>query len=55
MTASYCFGIWAELMNEEGAAAAMLARLLHHAHIFSLKKDTNKMKDRLQAGMVDFE
>jgi DNA replication protein DnaC len=30
-----------------------LDRLLHHAHIFSLKGDSYRMKDRLKIGVVD--
>ncbi len=55
MTSNKAFGKWAELMNDEAVATAMLDRLLHHAHIFSLKGDSYRMKDRLQVGMVDFE
>lgn len=55
MTSNKPFGKWAELMNDEAVATAMLDRLLHHAHIFSLKGDSYRMKDRLQVGMVNFE
>lgn len=55
MTSNKPFGKWAELMNDEAVATAMLDRLLHHAHIFSLKGDSYRMKDRLKVGMVNFE
>lgn len=55
ITSNKPFGKWAELMNDEAVATAMLDRLLHHAHIFSLKGDSYRMKDRLQVGMVNFE
>jgi len=55
MTSNKVFGKWAELMNDEAVATAMLDRLLHHAHIFSLKGDSYRMKDRLKVGIINFE
>ena len=55
LTSNKPFGRWAELMSDEAAATAMLDRLLHHAHILSLKGDSYRMKDRLKAGAVAFE
>ena len=55
MTSNKPFGKWAELMNDEAVATAMLDRLLHHAHIFSLKGDSYRMKERLKVGMVNFD
>ena len=55
MTSNRAFGKWAELMSDEAVATAMLDRLLHHAHVFSLKADSYRMKDRLRVGAVGFD
>lgn len=55
LTSNKPFGKWAELMSDEAVATAMLDRLLHHAHVLSLKGDSYRMKDRLKAGAVNFE
>lgn len=54
MTTNKSFGKWGELMSEDAVATATLDRLLHHAHVFSLKGDSYRMKDRMKAGVVDF-
>lgn len=53
ITTNKAFGRWAEILNDEAIATATLDRLLHHAHIFSLKGDSYRMKDRLKIGVVD--
>jgi DNA replication protein DnaC len=55
VTSNKSFGRWAELMSDEAVATAMLDRLLHHAHVLSLKGDSYRMKDRIKAGLVDFD
>ncbi len=55
ITSNKSFGKWAELMSDEAVATAMLDRLLHHAHVLSLKGDSYRMKDRLKAGVVNFD
>jgi len=55
MTSNKTFAKWAELMSDEAVATAILDRLLHHAHVMSLKGDSYRMKDRLKVGMVNFE
>jgi DNA replication protein DnaC len=55
LTSNKPFGKWAELMCDEAAATAMLDRLLHHAHVLSLKGDSYRMRDRIKAGVVNFE
>ncbi len=37
------FGAWAERMSDEAVATAMLDRLLHHAHILSMKGNSYRM------------
>lgn len=53
ITTNKSFGKWAEILSDEAIATATLDRLLHHAHIFSLKGDSYRMKDRLKIGVVD--
>jgi DNA replication protein DnaC len=55
MTSNKSFSKWAELMGDEAVATAMLDRLLHHAHIVSLKADSYRMKERIKVGAVSFE
>ncbi len=54
MTTNKSFSKWGELMSEDAVATATLDRLLHHAHVFSLKGDSYRMKGRMKAGVVDF-
>ena len=53
LTTNKSFGRWAEILNDEAIATATLDRLLHHAHVFSLKGDSYRMKDRMKIGVVD--
>ncbi|TVQ28341.1 MAG: AAA family ATPase [Spirochaetaceae bacterium] len=53
LTTNKSFGRWAEILNDEAIATATLDRLLHHAHVFSLKGDSYRMKDRMKVGVVD--
>jgi DNA replication protein DnaC len=55
LTSNKAFGKWAELMSDEAVATAMLDRLLHHAHVLSLKADSYRMKERLRVGAVGFD
>ena len=55
MTSNKPFAKWAELMSDEAVATAILDRLLHHSHVFSLKGDSYRMKDRLKVGAVNFD
>jgi len=55
ITTNKPFGKWSEMLSDEAIATATLDRLLHHAHIISLKGDSYRMKDRLKTGIVDPE
>jgi DNA replication protein DnaC len=55
MTSNKPFAKWAELMSDEAVATAILDRLLHHSHVLSLKGNSYRMKDRLKAGVVNFD
>jgi DNA replication protein DnaC len=53
ITTNKPFSRWAEIMADDAIATAILDRLLHHAHVVSLKGDSYRMKDRLKSGVVD--
>ena len=53
ITTNKPFGKWSEIMSDDAIATATLDRLLHHAHVVSLKGDSYRMKDRLKTGVVD--
>ncbi len=55
MTSNKPFSKWAELLSDEAVATAILDRLLHHSHVISLKGNSYRMKDRLKAGLIQFE
>ncbi len=54
LTSNRPFGQCSELMGDDAVATATLDRVLHHAHVLSLKGDSYRMKDRLKLGVVDF-
>lgn len=53
ITTNKTFSVWGELMNDNAKATATLDRLLHHAHVLSLKGDSYRMKDKLKVGVID--
>ena len=53
ITTNKPFGKWSEIMSDDAIATATLDRLLHHAHVISLKGDSYRMKDRIKTGVVD--
>jgi DNA replication protein DnaC len=53
LTTNKPFGKWGEIMADDAVATATLDRLLHHAHVLSLKGDSYRMKERLKLGVVD--
>lgn len=53
ITTNKSFSKWGEIMSYDAVATATLDRLLHHAHVISLKGDSYRMKDRLKIGAVD--
>jgi DNA replication protein DnaC len=55
ITTNKPFSKWGEMMSDDAVATATLDRLLHHAHVVSLKGDSYRMKDRLKVGVIDFE
>jgi DNA replication protein DnaC len=55
ITTNKPFSKWGEMMSDDAVATATLDRLLHHAHVVSLKGDSYRMKDRIKIGVIDFE
>lgn len=55
MTTNKLFSSWGEMMSDDAIATATLDRLLHHAHIISLKGESYRMKDRMKVGAADFD
>ena len=51
LTTNKPFARLAEMLGDE--AITTIDRLLHHAHVYSLKGDSYRMKDRLKIGVVD--
>ena len=43
---------WGEKMGEVSIAAAIVDRLLHHAHVIVLKGDSYRLKKRLANGLL---
>ncbi len=47
ITSNLDFREWAEMFANPSTAAAVLDRLLHHAHVISLKGDSYRLRSRL--------
>jgi DNA replication protein DnaC len=47
VTSNLDFQEWGQLFDQPATAAAVLDRLLHHAHVISLKGDSYRMRHRL--------
>jgi DNA replication protein DnaC len=52
LTTNKSFGQWAELMGEQAVATATLDRLLHHSHVYILKGESYRLKNRIKNGLV---
>jgi DNA replication protein DnaC len=46
VTSNKPFGRWGETFGDATVAAAMIDRLVHHAEVISLKRDSYRLKDR---------
>jgi DNA replication protein DnaC len=47
VTSNLDFSEWGTLFTGPGTAAALLDRLLHHAHVITLRGDSNRVRNRL--------
>lgn len=53
LTSNLSFGQWDQtLANDKVLAAALLDRLLHHAHILQFKGNSYRLKDKLKSGLM---
>ncbi|BBO59029.1 IS21-like element helper ATPase IstB [Mycoavidus sp. B2-EB] len=53
MTSNLPFGQWDQAFaNDTTLTAAMLDRLLHHAHVVQLKGESFRLKDKRKAGII---
>lgn len=53
VTSNLSFGQWdTTLANDKVLTAAMLDRLLHHAHVLQLKGNSYRLKDKRKAGII---
>jgi DNA replication protein DnaC len=46
-TSNLDFSDWGTLFASPGTAAALLNRLLHHAHVITLRGDSYRVRNRL--------
>ena len=53
MTSNLPFGQWASTFaDDQTLTAAMLDRLLHHAHIVQISGESYRLKDKRNAGQI---
>ena len=53
LTSNLSFGEWDNTFADNSAlTAAMLDRLLHHAHVVQIKGDSYRLKDKKKAGVL---
>ena len=52
ITSNKSFSVWAEMMGDEIMTTAMLDRLLHHAHIFTLEGESYRLSKRKEVEAV---
>ncbi len=53
LTSNLSFGAWdGTFAGNSALTAAMLDRLLHHAHIVQIKGDSYRLKDKRKAGIL---
>ena len=56
LTSNLSFGEWDETFaNNSALTAAMLDRLLHHAHIIQIKGDSYRLREKKKAGLLTQE
>lgn len=54
ITSNLNFGQWDQTLGGDSAlAAALLDRLLHHAHVMPMQGESYRLKDKRRAGLID--
>jgi DNA replication protein DnaC len=51
LTSNKSFTEWSEILGDEVIAAAILDRLLHHAHVISIRGQSYRLRDKLTAAL----
>jgi DNA replication protein DnaC len=52
LTSNKSFTEWSEMMGDEVIAAAILDRLLHHAHVVSIRGQSYRLRDKLTTAVA---
>jgi DNA replication protein DnaC len=42
-----------DISSDTGLTAALLDRLLHHAHVIMIKGESNRLKDKRNVGLIE--
>ena len=54
VTSNLAFSDWASALADDATlTAALLDRLLHHAHIVNIRGESYRLKDKRKAGITD--
>lgn len=52
MTSNLSFGQWDQAFGDSAITAAMLDRLLHHAHILAMRGESYRLREKKSAGIL---
>lgn len=53
VTSNLPFGQWDQAFaGDSTLTAALLARLLHHSHVFQIRGESYRLKDKRKAGVI---
>ena len=52
LTSNLPFANWGDLLGDPILATAVLDRLLHHSHIFNIKGESYRLKEKRKAGLL---
>jgi DNA replication protein DnaC len=52
ITSNQPVGAWGEVLGDPVVATAVLDRLLHHSHVFTIKGESYRLKEKRRAGVV---
>ena len=51
LTSNKGFGEWGELLGDTVIPSAVLDRLLHHSHMLNIRGESNRLREKRQAGL----
>ena len=52
LTSNKGFGEWGELLGDTVIASALLDRLLHHSHVRNIRRESYRLREKHQAGLL---